>query len=72
MFGLVEPQWRDYFDKHIAKAKYFIDIGAASDAYYTIRAAKLNPSIKIIAVEPLPTEYKYILCNITLKKIRIK
>jgi len=70
MFGLVEPQWRDYFDKHIAKAKYFIDIGAASDAYYTIRAAKLNPSIKIIAVEPLPTEYKYMIRNITLNSCK--
>jgi len=66
MFGLAEPQWRDYFDKYIAKARYFIDVGAASDAYYTIRACKLNPSIKIIAVEPLPTEYKYMLRNIAL------
>jgi len=66
MFGLVEPQWRDYFDKYIVKAKHFIDVGAASDAYYTIRACKLNPSIKIIAVEPLSIEYKYMLRNIAL------
>jgi precorrin-6B methylase 2 len=66
ILGFVEPQWRDYFDKYIAKAKYFIDVGAASDAYYTIRACKLNPSIKIIAVEPLCTEYKYMLRNIAL------
>jgi len=66
MFGLVEPQWRDYFDEYITKAKYFIDVGAASDAYYTIRACKLNPSIKIIAIEPLPIEYKYMLRNIAL------
>ena len=66
MFGLVEPQWRDYFDNYIAKAKYFIDAGAASDAYYTIRACKLNSSIKIIAVEPLPTEYNYMIRNIVL------
>jgi len=66
MLGLVEPQFRDYFDKYIVKAKYFLDIGAASDAYYTIRACKLNPSIKIIAVEPLSTEYKYMMRNIAL------
>jgi len=66
ILGFVEPQWRDYFDKYIAKAKYFIDVGAASDAYYTIRARKLNPSIKIIAVEPLSTEYKYMIRNIAL------
>jgi hypothetical protein len=66
MLGLVEPQWRDYFDKYITEAKYFIDVRAASDAYYTIRACKLNPSIKIIAIEPLPTEYKYMLRNTAL------
>jgi hypothetical protein len=66
MLGLVEPRWRGYFDKYIAKAKYFIDIGAASDAYYTIRACKLNPPIKIIAIEPLPIKYKYMIRNIAL------
>ena len=40
-----------------------MDIGAASDAYYTIRACKLNPKIRVIAIEPIPTEYRYMLWN---------
>jgi len=63
MLGFVEPQWRDFFDKYIAKAMVFVDIGAASDAYYTIRACKLNPKIRVIAIEPIPTEYRYMLWN---------
>jgi len=66
MSALVEPQWRDYFDQYIVKSRCFLDIGAASDGYYTIRACKLNPRIKVIAVEPLPTEYRYLLLNISL------
>jgi hypothetical protein len=54
MFSLVELQWRDYHDEYITNVKYFIDVGAASNTYYTIRACKLNSSIKIIAIEPLP------------------
>ena len=66
MLGFVEPQWRDFFDKYIAKAMIFVDIGAASDAYYTIRACKLNPRIRVIAIEPIPTEYRYMLWNVHL------
>lgn len=64
MLSLVEPQWRDYFDYYIARSTVFIDIGAASDAYYTLRSCKLNPRIKAIAVEPLVNEYKYLLLNV--------
>ena len=66
MLGLVEPQWRDYFDQYIVKSRVFIDVGAASDGYYTIRACKLNPRIKVVAVEPLPNEFEYLLLNIKL------
>jgi len=68
MFGLVEPQWKDYFDKYIVNAQIFIDIGAASDAYYSIKACKLNPRIRVIAVEPLPLEYRYMILNISQNK----
>jgi hypothetical protein len=64
MLGLVEPQWKDYFDRYITKSRVFLDIGAASDGYYTVRACKLNPRIKCVAVEPLLTEYRYLLLNI--------
>jgi hypothetical protein len=66
MLGMVEPQWKDYFDRYIVKSRVFLDIGAASDGYYTFRACKLNPRIKCVAVEPLPTEYRYLLLNIDL------
>jgi precorrin-6B methylase 2 len=68
MLGLVEPQWKDYFDKYIVNAQIFIDIGAASDAYYSIRACKLNPRIRVIAVEPSPLEYGYMILNISQNK----
>jgi precorrin-6B methylase 2 len=68
MLGLVEPQWRDYFDKYIVNSQIFIDIGAAGDAYYTIKACKSNPRIRVIAVEPLAQEYRYMLLNISQNK----
>jgi len=64
--GIVEPQWSDYFDFWVTKSKVFVDVGAASDGYYTIRACKLNPTIRVVAVEPLLTEYKYLLVNIKI------
>jgi hypothetical protein len=68
MLGLVEPQWKDYFDKYVVNAQIFIDIGAAGDAYYTIKACKSNPRIRVIAVEPLAQEYRYMLLNINQNK----
>jgi hypothetical protein len=68
MLGLVEPQWKDYFDKYIVNAQIFIDIGAAGDAYYSIKACKSNPRIRVIAVEPLAQEYRYMLLNISQNK----
>ena len=66
MLGMIEPQWKDYFDRYIVESRVFLDIGAAGDGYYTVRACKLNPRIKCVAVEPLPTEYRYLLLNIDL------
>jgi hypothetical protein len=68
MLGLVEPQWKDYFDNIIVNAQIFIDIGAAGDAYYSIKACKSNPRIRVIAVEPLAQEYRYMLLNISQNK----
>jgi len=59
MLGLVEPQWKNSFEQATAKARVFIDVGAASDGYYTLRACKINPEIKIVAIEPLRNEYRY-------------
>ncbi|WP_440059995.1 hypothetical protein ACSU1N_02240 [Thermogladius sp. 4427co] len=38
----------------IKRAKVFIDVGAASDGYYSLIAAKLNRNTYVIAVEPSP------------------
>jgi len=66
MLGLVEPQWKNSFEQAIAKARVFIDVGAASDGYYTLRACKINPEIKTVAIEPLRNEYSYLLYNISI------
>jgi hypothetical protein len=50
MLGLVEPQWKNSFEQAIATARVFIDVGAASDGYYTLRACKINPEIKTVAI----------------------
>jgi hypothetical protein len=65
MLGLVEPQWKNSFEQAIAKARVFIDVGAASDGYYTLRACKINPEIKV-AIEPLRNEYRYLLQNVSI------
>jgi len=66
MLGLVEPQWKNSFEQAIAKARVFIDVGAASDGYYTLRACKKNPEIKAVALEPLHNEYRYLLQNVSI------
>jgi hypothetical protein len=60
MLGLVESQWKNSFEQAIAKARVFIDVGAASDGYYTLRVCKINPEIKAVALEPLRDEYRYL------------
>jgi FkbM family methyltransferase len=66
MQGPVEPQWKNSFGQATAKARVFIDVGAASDGYYTLRACKINPEIKAVALEPLRNEYRYLLQNVSI------
>lgn len=66
---VVEPQWKYYFERVIREADWFLDVGAASDGYYTLKAVKLNPRIQVIAVEPLKTEYYYLVNNLSLNGI---
>ena len=65
MLGLVEPQWKSYFERVIVKARVFIDVGAASDAYYTLRACKEKKEIRAVAMEPLRNEYKFLFYNLS-------
>jgi hypothetical protein len=66
MLGLVEPQWKSYFEHVIVKARVLIDAGAASDAYYTLRACKMNKEIRAVAIEPLRNEYKFLFYNLSV------
>lgn len=66
---VVEPQWKPYFETMIKDADWFLDIGAASDGYYTLKAVRLNPKIKVIAIEPLKKEYYYLFNNLILNNI---
>jgi len=50
----------------------FIDVGAASDGYYTLRACKINPEIKTVAIEPLREEYRYLLYNISIIHVQAR
>jgi hypothetical protein len=60
MLGIIEPRWEDYFDRYIVESRVFLDIVTASDGYYTVRACKLNPRIKSVAVEPYGTDKFYL------------
>ena len=66
LLDMVEPQIMDIFEKYIKSFKngYFIDIGAAADAWYSIKACNMNPNITVIAIEPLKTEYLYMVDNL--------
>lgn len=69
MLGVVEPQWKNLFIKYISRAKVFLDVGAAADGYYSLLACKLNPNIKVLAIEPLRNEYKYLVRNIEINNM---
>jgi hypothetical protein len=69
MFGVVEPQWRGYFKTLISKAKVFVDVGGASDIYYTLLATRLNKDVIVLVLEPSPTEYKYSVHNVKINKV---
>lgn len=66
MTGLYELEWRSYFDSFIKYAKVFIDVGAAADGYYALRAFKKNDQVLSIAIEPLRSEFEYLIKNILI------
>lgn len=70
MTDLVEPQWKFEFESMIKNARCMIDVGAASDGFYSLKACKLNPNIIVIAVEPLSTEYCWLMNNVVLNSLQ--
>lgn len=66
--GSSEYEYSIIFNKLVKKVSSFIDIGA-SIGYYTISAAKLNPSITIHSIEPSKSVINYLKDNIELNKV---
>jgi 23S rRNA U2552 (ribose-2'-O)-methylase RlmE/FtsJ len=53
----------------IKQAKVFVDVGAASDGYYTLLATRLNKDVIVLALEPSATEYKYSVHSMKINKV---
>lgn len=68
MLGLYEVEWKPYFDSFISSAKFFIDVGAAADGYYSFRAIRNNKQVTVIAIEPLQLEFNYLVKNIWINR----
>ncbi|MCX8137681.1 FkbM family methyltransferase [Pyrobaculum aerophilum] len=66
MFDVVEPQFAEEFTNIIRRSRVFIDIGAASDGWYTLKACKSNPAIRVVAVEPLKNEILWLYRNLII------
>jgi 23S rRNA U2552 (ribose-2'-O)-methylase RlmE/FtsJ len=43
-----------------------IDVGAAADGWYSIKACKMNPKIRVVAVEPSSFEFHWLINNLSL------
>ncbi|MEM3941805.1 MAG: FkbM family methyltransferase [Candidatus Bathyarchaeia archaeon] len=68
MTGLYELEWRPYFDSFIRSARFFVDVGAAADGYYSFRAFKMNKRIRSVALEPLQFEFEYLIKNVLINR----
>lgn len=69
MLDLIEPQWRNEFESTAKNVNCMIDVGAASDGYYSLKACRLNPKILVIALEPSSSEYYWLINNVVLNKL---
>jgi hypothetical protein len=47
-----------------------VDIGAAADGWYSLKACKMNPKVRVIAVEPSSFEFYWLINNLTLNGCR--
>lgn len=69
MLGLYELRWKKCFEALIRTAKIFIDIGAAADGFYSLKAYCLNSQIKIVSIEPLMSEFIWLTKNVYMNKM---
>jgi len=56
-----------FFTQLISSCNLMLDIGS-NIGYYTLLAKRYQPTIKVIAFEPMPSVYKYLNKNIQLNK----
>ncbi len=60
-----EPEEFKFFTQIIKNCKVMFDIGS-NIGYYSLVAKRYNPSIKVVAFEPLPSVYDFLNKNIAL------
>ena len=72
LLDMVEPQWQPYFESLIRcmTEGVLVDIGAAADGWYSLKACKMNPKIRVVAVEPSSFEFYWLINNLTLNGCR--
>lgn len=63
MRGLFEPTETQIVRDLVKQASVFIDVGA-NIGYYVCHALQANPSCAVIAIEPLPSNLRYLLRNV--------
>lgn len=66
--GSENYEYTQVFNKLITKVNVFIDIGA-SIGYYSIGAARINPAIQIISIEPSKAVMQYLTANVKINNL---
>ena len=57
--------------KIASQARCMVDVGAYT-GYYSIMAAKVNPSCRVLAFEPNPSVFGRLLCNIGSNAVKVE
>lgn len=72
VLDMVEPQFQLYFEPLVKRLDegVLIDVGAAADGWYSIKACKMNPKIRVVAVEPSSFEFYWLANNLNLNSCR--
>jgi len=70
LLDMVEPQWKSYFESLVkcANEGVLIDVGAAADGWYSIKACKMNSKMRVVAVEPSSSEFYWLVNNLILNR----
>lgn len=66
--GAENFEYTPIFEKLVKKCTCFLDIGA-NTGYYSLMAAKANPSVEVHAFEPASGPYHFLRKNVTINKL---